>query len=104
MFTSANYRVHVDEFALRGELRGQGVGSLMLAMLDDMARAQGCGLVAGQLVERDKAHHDRLARLYTRHGYNVIRHTSTHGSAWKRVTFPTVEAASSLMAQTVDQP
>lgn len=90
MFT---YNVHfhsirIDDILVPATLGNLGVGSYLLARLDELAEELGVSSVHGWLSPRDADRHRQLRRFYLKAGYAVQFHVSNSGSIVKRFPVP----------------
>ena len=61
--------LNIHDLAVHGDCRGQGVGSLLLAAIDDRARELGCCRVTLEVVEDNPG----AKRLYERTGFRMTQ-------------------------------
>lgn len=64
------HRVRVYDIATDPDARGQGIGAMLLAHAESLARSSGCPWMTLEAEEADQ----RLVAWYQKHGYTVVDH------------------------------
>lgn len=63
-------KFYIEDIQVRDE--NKGFGSLLLAYLEEVARAEGCLKITGNLVWPDYPKKDKLCHFYEKNGYEVV--------------------------------
>ena len=70
--------LYIDQIAVDPSRQGTGVGSWLLARIDEMARSRGLGGLSLETAEMAEAN----IRLYRRHGFEIVGPWPTRPTAW----------------------